>query len=96
MLLRKQKFKKNIMTFAGDKGFLFADYAGREVVVSNNHEVNEIQCPASHDFKVILYNLISAINKKEEVIGSSDAGIHSLKTALSVYKAIKTSRPVRV
>ena len=88
VLLRNQKFKKNVMTFAGDKGFLFADYSSREVVISNNHEINEIQCPTSHDFKVILNNLVSAIHKKDTVIAGAEAGLHSLQTVLSVYKKI--------
>lgn len=96
ILLRNQKFNKNIITFAGSRGFLFADYAGREVVISNNHEVNEIKCPASHDFKTILNNMIGAINKKEDVIADATAGIHSLKTALSVYQGTKTGKPVRL
>ncbi len=96
VLLRNQKFKKNILTFAGDKGFLFADYPGRAVVISNNHEINEIKCHASNDFEVILSNLISAINKKDEVIANAEAGINSLQAALSVYKAIETAAPVKL
>lgn len=96
VLLRNQKFKKNIMTCSGDKGFLFADFSGKEVIISNHHHVKEIKCPSSQDFEIILNNLIQAINKKEEVIADADAGIHSLKVALSVYKAIKTTTPVRL
>ncbi len=96
VLLRNQKFKKNIITFAGDKGFLFADYSGREVIVSNNHEINEIKCPMSYDFETILNNLVMAINKKEDVIADAKAGTHSLKTVLSIYTAIKTQKAVRL
>lgn len=96
VLLRNQKFKKNIITCAGDKGFLFADYSGREVIISNHHEINEIKCPASYDFEDILNNLVNAINKKEKVIANAEAGLYSLQIALSVYKAIKTSKPVRL
>ena len=96
VLLRNQKFKKNIISFAGDKGFLFADYSRREVIISSQHEVNEIQCPVSHDFKIILENMVNVINKKEKVIAGAEAGLLSLQTALSVYKAIKTGAPVRL
>ncbi|MBI4683407.1 MAG: hypothetical protein HY757_09960, partial [Nitrospirae bacterium] len=96
VLLRNQKFKKNIITCAGDKGFLFADYSGREVIISGHHEINEIKCPASYDFEIILNNLVKAINKKEKVIADAEAGLHSLQTALSVYKAIKTATPVKL
>ena len=83
VLLRNQKLRKNIITFAGEKGFLFADYSGREVFVSTNHEINEIKCQASHDFEIILNNLVKAINKKEKVIANAEVGLHSLQTALS-------------
>lgn len=96
VLLRNQKLKKNIVTCAGDKGFIFADYAEREVIVSNNHEVNEIKCPPSHDFEVILNNIVRSINNKEKIIADAKAGVDSLKTALSVYNAIKTQKPVRL
>ncbi len=96
VLLRNQKFKKNIITLAGDKGFLFADYSGREVIVSNNREINEIKCPMSYDFETILNNLVMAINKKEDVIADAEAGTHSLKTVLSIYTAIKTQKAVRL
>lgn len=96
VLLRNQKFRKNIITCAGDKGFLFADYSGREVIISTNHKINEIKCPASYDFEVILDNLVRAVNKKEKIIASADAGLHALQTALSVYKAIKTGTSVRL
>jgi UDP-N-acetylglucosamine 3-dehydrogenase len=96
VLLRNQKLRKNIITCAGDKGFLFADYVLREVIISNNHAIDEIKCPASYDFETILNNLVRAINKKEGIIASAEAGIHSLKTALSVYKAIKTKKSVRL
>lgn len=96
VLLRNQKLTKNITTCAGDKGFLFADYAGREVVISNNHEINEIKCTASYDYEIILNNLVRAINKKEKIIATAEAGLHSLQIALSVYKAIKTSKPVKL
>lgn len=90
VLMRNQKFKKNIITCAGDKGFLFADYSGREVIISNNHEINEITCPESYDFEIILNNLVKAINNKEKVIADVEAGLHSLQTVISVYKVIKT------
>jgi predicted dehydrogenase len=96
VLLRNQKFEKNIMTFAGDKGFLFADYSGREVIVSNNHEINEIKCSISYDFETILNNLVMAINKKEDVIADAKAGTHALKIVLSIYTAIKTQKAVRL
>ncbi len=94
ILLREQKIKKSTITCAGDKGFLSADYVGRKVIISTNEKMNEIECPVSYDFQAILNNLISAINKKEETIANAEAGIHSLKTALSIYKAIKTKKPV--
>ncbi|MBI5739872.1 MAG: Gfo/Idh/MocA family oxidoreductase [Nitrospirae bacterium] len=96
VLLRNQKFRKNIITCAGDKGFLFADYSGREVIISNNHEVNKIQCPASYDFEKILNNLVRAINEKDAVIADAEAGLGSLRTVLSVYKAIRTGTPARL
>jgi predicted dehydrogenase len=96
VLLRNQKLKKSIITCAGDKGFIFADYVMREVIVSNRHEVNEIKCPETNDFEVILHNMINAIDKKEKVIANGEAGLYSLRTALSVYKAIRTTRPVRL
>ncbi len=94
VLLRNQKFKKSTMTFAGDKGLLYADYYERKVIVSTSHEVNEIQCPNSQDFLIILNNLIRAINNKEDVIADSIAGINSLKTSLSAYQWIKDRKPV--
>ena len=94
VLLRNQKLKKNFITCAGDKGFLFGDYALREVIVSNSHSLNEIKCPASHDFEIILNNLVSAIDKKEHLIADAEAGLYSLKTVLSVYEAIKTRKAV--
>jgi predicted dehydrogenase len=63
---------------------------------SNSHEVKEIKCSPSNDFETILNNLVHAINKKEGVIADGQAGLDSLKTALSAYEAIKTSRPVRL
>lgn len=96
VLLRNQKFKKNIITFAGDKGFLFADYSGREVVISTNNEINEIKCPASNDFEIILNNLVRTINHKENAIAAAEDGLYSLKTALSAYKAVKTGKTVKI
>jgi predicted dehydrogenase len=96
VLLRNQKFKKNIITCAGEKGFMFADYSAREVIISSNHDIEEIQCPASNDFEVILNNLVRAINEKEEVIADAEAGLRSLQTALSVYESIKTASPVKL
>jgi predicted dehydrogenase len=96
VLIRNQKVKKNIITCAGDKGFIFADYSGREVIISNNHEINEIRCLASYDFEIILNNLVRAINKKEKIIANAEAGFYSLKTVLSVYKTINTNTPVRL
>jgi predicted dehydrogenase len=96
VLLRNQKFRKNIITIAGEKGFLFADYSGREVVISNNHEIHEIECPASNDFEIILHNMVKAINQKDEVIAAAEDGFNSLKTALAIYKAIETKKQVRL
>lgn len=96
VLLRNQRLKKNIIICAGDNGFIFADYALRKVIVSNNHEVKEISCPASQDFKVILGNLVGAVNKKEKIIATAEDGINSLKIALSVYRAIKNNKPARL
>lgn len=96
VLLRNQKLKKNIITCAGEKGFVFADYAMREVIISNNHEVKEIECPASYDFNVLLNNLVRAVNNKEKVIADAEAGINSLRTVLSVYKANRTGKPVKI
>jgi predicted dehydrogenase len=95
VFLRNQKLKKNFITCAGDKGFIFADYALREVITSNNHEVNEIKCPVSNDFEVILNNLVKAINQKSELVASAEDGIHSLQTALSIYKTIRTTTAAR-
>ena len=94
VLLRNQKFKKNIITFAGKKGFMFADYSAREVIISSTNDIEEIQCPASNDFEAILNNLVRAINNKEKIIANAEAGIQSLKTVLAAYKAIKTAAPV--
>jgi predicted dehydrogenase len=94
VLLRNQKLKKNIVTCAGDSGFIFTDYALREVIISNHHEINEIKYPASNDFEIILNNLVRAINKEEDVIANGEDGFHSLKTALSIYKSLKTKKPV--
>lgn len=90
-LLRNQKSRRNIVTCAGDKGFIVADYSMREVVVSNSHEIKEIKCPASYDFNALLKNLVRAINLKDEIIAGAEAGINSLRTALAVYTAIKGS-----
>jgi len=94
VLLRNQKFNKNIITCAGDKGFLSADYSRREVMISNHYEIDTIVCPESYDFEIILNNLVMAINKKEEVIANVESGLHSLQIVFSAYKAIKTSKPV--
>jgi hypothetical protein len=40
--------------------------------------------------------MVGAINNKEKVIASTEAGLHSLKTALSIYKCIGTKKPVRL
>ena len=96
VMLRNQQFRKNIITCAGNKGFIFADYSAREVIISNNHKINEIKCPASYDFETILNNLVRAVHQKEKVIASAEDGLYSLQTALSVYKAIKTGRAVRL
>ncbi len=89
ILLRNQKLKKSILTIAGDRGTIEADYVGRKVVISNNHELDEIECPMSHDFEMILNNMVKAINKKDDIIANGEAGLNSLKTALSVYNTIK-------
>ncbi len=96
VLMRSQKLKKNIVTCAGDKGFISADYSMRKVIISNSHEINEIKCPASHDFEAILHNMVEAINKKEKIIANAEDGVQSLKTALSVYKVIKTGKRVKL
>jgi len=96
VLLRNQKLNRKIITCAGDKGFIVADYSEREVIISNHHEVNEMRCPASCDFETILNNMVSAINKKDKIIANAEAGLHSLHTALSVYKALKAKTPVRL
>jgi len=96
VLLRNQKFRKNVITFAGDKGFLFADYSGKEVVLSTDHEIEEIKCPAANDFEIILNNLVNSINKKEEPVADAEAGLHSLEAVLAVYKAIRSREPVQL
>jgi predicted dehydrogenase len=96
VLLRNQELKKNFITCAGEKGFIFADYALREVIISNNHSVDEIKCPLSYDFEIILNNFVKALNKKEEIVANAEAGFQSLKTALSVYKSIRTKKQVRL
>jgi UDP-N-acetyl-2-amino-2-deoxyglucuronate dehydrogenase len=93
VLMRNQKLKKTIVTCAGDKGFVYADYALREVSVSNNHSINEIKCPASNDFEIILSNMSRAIRKREKIIANAEAGVNSLQIALSAYEA-KTAAPV--
>ncbi len=94
VLLRNQKSKKSIITFAGDKGFMFADYFERKVILSTHHEVNEIECPLSNEFEIILNNLVSAIQNKDIIIANAEAGILSLKTCLSIYSRISTKKPV--
>jgi predicted dehydrogenase len=96
VLLRNQKLKKNFITCAGENGFIYADFALKEVIISNDHAVNEIKCPPSYDFQIILDNLIKAINKKAEIIADAEDGLHSLKTVLAIYKGISTRRPVRL
>jgi predicted dehydrogenase len=95
VLLRNQKLNKNIITCAGDKGFIFADFALREVIVSNNHDIKEITCPPSYDFEIMLNNFVNSVNKKEEIIANAQDGISSLRAALSVYKSINTNKPVK-
>ena len=94
VLLRNQKLKKNIISCAGDNGFVFADYALREVIVSSDDNMREIKCPASHDFEIMLNNIVRAVNNKEEVIADTGAGTNSLRTALSIYRSIETGKPV--
>lgn len=96
ILLRNQKLKKSFITCAGSKGFLSADYVERKVMISNSQSVDEIVCPADYDFEAVLNNLVGAINKREKILADAAAGLHSLNTALSVYKAIKTNKPVKL
>lgn len=96
VLIRNQKLNKNIVTCAGEKGFVFSDYAMREVIVSTSHEINEIKCPATYDFNIMLNNFVRAVNNKEKVIADAKAGLHSLQIALSVYKAIESAGSVRL
>lgn len=94
VLLRNQKLKKNLVTCAGDTGFVFADYDLREVIISNHHEINEIKCPASYDFEIILNNLVRAINKKEDVIANGEDGFNALKTTLAIYRSLNAKEAV--
>ncbi len=96
ILLRNQKMKKNIITCAGDKGSLSADYVRRKVILSTDLEFNEIECPVCYDFEIVLKNLVGAINKKEEIFADAKAGLDSLKTALSIYNAVKTKRSTMI
>lgn len=96
VLLRNQKLKKSVITCAGSKGSLSADYVEKKIIVSNAQYIDEINCPAGYDFEAILNNLVRAINKKEEIIADAADGLHSLETALSVYKAIAIKKPVRL
>lgn len=96
ILLRNQKFRKNIITIAGEQGFLFADYSGREVIISSNHEVKEEKCLISYDFETILNNMISTINKKETIVADAQAGLYSLQITHAVYKAIETATPTPI
>jgi predicted dehydrogenase len=89
ILLRNQKLKKSIITCAGSNGFVFADYTERKVIVSNNHEVQEIECSVSNDFEIIISNLVRSIHRKENIIADANAGILSLKTVLSIYDRIR-------
>ncbi len=96
VLLRNQKLKRRIVICAGDKGSLSADYVGRKVVLSNDREINEVECPISYDFEIILNNLVRAINNKETIIVNAKAGLNSLKIALSIYNVIKTKKPAKL
>ncbi len=96
VLLRNQKLKRSIITCSGDKGFLSADYVGRKVVLSNDREINEIECPIGYDFEIILNNLVRAINNKEKIIVNAEAGLNSLKIALSIYNVIKIKNPAKL
>ena len=96
VLLRNQKLKKNIITCAGNNGFVCADYTLREVIVSNNLAVDEIKCPTSQNCEIILNNFVRTINDKEGAIATAEDGLYSLKTALSAYKSVKTGKPVKI
>lgn len=96
VLLRNQKLKRSIVTCAGDKGSLSADYVGRKVMLSNDREINEIECPIGYDFAVLLNNLVQAINNKEKIIADAEAGLNALKIALSIYNVIKTNKPAKL
>jgi len=96
VLLRNQKLKRSIITCAGDKGFLSADYVSKKVVLSNNREINEIECPTGYDFEIILNNLVQAINNKKKIVANAEDGLNSLKIALSIYNVIKTKKPAKL
>lgn len=96
ILQRNQKLKRSIIICAGDRGSISADYISRKVIISSNHQINEIECPMSHDYEIIINNFVRAINNKEEITANAEAGIHSLKTSLAIYKVIKTGRSVRI
>jgi predicted dehydrogenase len=96
VILRNQKVKKSVITIAGDEGFLLADYIGREVIMSNNHKVDEKKFPQSHDCKIILNNMVEAIRGNEKIIADAEAGLDSLRTIRAVYEALKTSKGVRL
>jgi predicted dehydrogenase len=96
VLLRNQKLKKSIVMCTGEKGFVFADYALREVIISNHHAIRDIKYPAGPDYKVILNNLVGAITGDEKIIADAKAGLHSLQVALSAYESIRTASPVRL
>lgn len=95
-LLRNQKLKKNLIVCAGEKGLIYADYSMREVIVSNDHRVEEIKCGATQDFRTILDNMVGAIHKKEELIADAEAGVASLRTVLSAYKSVRTAAPATI
>lgn len=96
ILLRNQKLKKSTISCAGNKGSVTADYISEKVIISNNQDIDEINCRADNDFKAVLVNLVRSINKKEKIVAPPEAGIYSLKTALSVYKSINSRKPVKV
>ena len=49
-----------------------------------------------NDFEIILKNLVKAINKKEAVLADTTAGVNTLRSVLSIYKAIRTGAPVKL
>lgn len=95
-LLRNQKMKKSVIVCAGTKGLIIADYSDRAVTVSTKRKNSLINCPSSYDFHAILTNLVRAINNKEGVVANAEAGINSLRTALSVYRSVRSKKRVRI